>query len=46
MLAVTVTDVKRVASTYLTRGRVVLSVVPKGKKDKASKPGESQVMRM
>jgi zinc protease len=43
-LSVTAADVKRVASTYLSRGRVVLSVVPKGKKDQASKPAESQTV--
>ena len=36
-LAVTAADVKRVANQYLTRSRIVLSVVPKGKKDQASK---------
>jgi zinc protease len=36
--AVTAADVKRVANKYLTQGRVVLSVVPIGKKDQASKP--------
>jgi len=41
-LSVTAADVKRVANTYLTRGRVVLSVVPKGKKDQASKAAESE----
>lgn len=41
-LSVTAADVKRVANTYLTQGRVILSVVPKGKKDEASKPSESQ----
>jgi zinc protease len=40
--AVTAADVKRVASKYLTKGRVVLSVVPMGKLDEASKPGESK----
>jgi zinc protease len=40
--SVTAADVKRVANTYLTGSRVVLSVVPKGKKDQASKPAESQ----
>jgi zinc protease len=40
--AVTAADVKRVANKYLTRGRVVLSVVPTGKFDQASKPGESK----
>jgi zinc protease len=41
-LAVTAADVKRVANTYLTRGRVVLSVVPMGKLDQASKPADSK----
>jgi zinc protease len=41
-LAVTPADVKRVANKYLTSGRVVLSVVPMGKLDQASKPAESQ----
>jgi zinc protease len=41
-LSVTPDDVKRVANKYLTRGRVVLSVVPLGKLDQASKPGESK----
>jgi zinc protease len=40
--AVTAAEVKRVATKYLTRGRVVLSVVPAGKFDQASKPGESK----
>jgi zinc protease len=40
--AVTAADVKRVAAKYLTKGRVVLSVVPMGKLDQASKPGESK----
>ncbi|OFW05374.1 MAG: hypothetical protein A3H96_07765 [Acidobacteria bacterium RIFCSPLOWO2_02_FULL_67_36] len=40
--AVTAADVKRVANKYLTKGRIVLSVVPLGKTDQASKPGESQ----
>jgi zinc protease len=40
--AVTTADVKRVAVKYLTRGRVVLSVVPIGKLDQASKPEESK----
>jgi zinc protease len=40
-LAVTAADVKRVANTYLTRGRVVLSIVPLGKLDQASKPDQS-----
>jgi len=34
--------VKRVANQYLTKGRVVLSVVPMGKLDQASKPNESK----
>ncbi len=41
-LAVTAADVKRVAAKYLTRSRIVLSVVPKGKKDQASKATESE----
>jgi zinc protease len=41
-LAVTAADVKRVANTYLTKGRVVLSIVPTGKLDQAAKPGESR----
>jgi zinc protease len=40
--AVTPDDVKRVANKYLTGGRVVLSVVPKGKPELASKPEASQ----
>jgi zinc protease len=40
--AVTPEDVKRVASTYLTAGRVILSVVPIGKTDLAAKPEASQ----
>jgi zinc protease len=39
--AVTAADVKRVANKYLTSGRVVLSVVPMGKKNLASKPDKS-----
>ena len=39
--AVTAADVKRVANKYLTNGRVVLSVVPMGKLDQASKPEAS-----
>ncbi|MDB4951976.1 MAG: peptidase domain protein, partial [Gemmatimonadetes bacterium] len=39
--AVTAADVKRVANRYLTGGRLVLSVVPVGKADQASKPGQS-----
>jgi zinc protease len=40
--AVTPADVKRVANKYLTKGRVVLSIVPVGKADQAAKPGESK----
>jgi zinc protease len=43
-LAVTAADVKRVASQYLSRNRIVLSVVPKGKKDQASKANESEAV--
>jgi zinc protease len=41
MLAVSPADVKRVANKYLTKGRVVLSIVPEGKPDQAAKPSES-----
>jgi len=41
-LAVTTADVKRVTNKYLTRGRVVLSIVPMSKVDQASKPAESK----
>ena len=44
-LAVTAADVQRVANKYLTRGRVALSIVPKGKMDQASKPAENKVVR-
>src|SRR5215203_360395 len=40
-LAVTAADVQRVANKYLTSGRIVLSVVPMGQTDQASKPAES-----
>jgi zinc protease len=40
-MAVTAADVKRVANKYLTTGRIVLSVVPTGKPDEASKAAES-----
>jgi zinc protease len=40
--AVTVGDVQRVANRYLTGGRVVLSIVPMGKLDEASKPEASE----
>lgn len=43
-LAVTTADVKRVANQYLTRSRIVLSVVPKGKKDQAAKASESEAV--
>jgi len=43
-LAVTAADVKRVAALYLQRPRIVLSVVPKGKKDQASKATESEAV--
>jgi zinc protease len=39
--AVTPEDIQRVARQYLTAGRVVLSMVPGGKLDMASKPAES-----
>ena len=45
-LAVTAADVKRVAAQYLSRSRIVLSVVPKGKKDQASKANDSEVVSM
>jgi zinc protease len=45
--AVTAADVKRVANKYLGSGRIVLSVVPTGKLDMASKPAAStQVKNM
>jgi zinc protease len=40
--SVTAADVKRVANKYLTRGRIVLSVVPNGKPEEASKFAESK----
>jgi zinc protease len=40
--SVTAADVKRVANKYLTKGRVVLSIVPMGRLDQASKPAESK----
>jgi zinc protease len=42
--AVTAADVKRVAAKYLTNGRIVLSVVPPGQTDKASKASESTIV--
>lgn len=44
-LAVTPEDVKRVANKYLTKGRVVLSVVPTGKTDLAAKPADSKPVK-
>ena len=41
-MAVTPDDVKRVANKYLTKGRVVLSVVPMGKPELAARPAESR----
>jgi len=45
MLAVTPADVKRVANKYLTKGRVVLSIVPTGQLNQAAKPSESKPYR-
>lgn len=45
-LAVTAADVKRVAAMYLGQPRIVLSVVPKGKKDQASKATESEAVSL
>jgi zinc protease len=45
-LAVSAADVKRVAAAYLAHSRIVLSVVPKGKKDQASKAAESETVTM
>jgi len=45
MLAVTPADVKRVANKYLTKGRVVLSIVPMGQLNQASKSAESKPYR-
>ena len=42
--AVTAADVKRVANKYLTKGRIVLSVVPPGQTAMASKAAESTVI--
>jgi len=44
-MAVTPADVKRVAGKYLTKGRIVLSVVPVGRVDMAAKPSESTPYR-
>jgi len=43
-LSVTAADVKRVAGQYLGGNRIVLSVVPKGKRDQASKSTESETV--
>jgi len=45
-LAVSAADVKRVAAAYLAHSRIVLSVVPKGKKDQAAKAAESETVTM
>jgi zinc protease len=45
-LAVTAADVKRVAAKYLGSSRIVLSVVPKGKRDEASKATESETVSL
>jgi zinc protease len=45
MLAVTPADVKRVANQYLTKGRVVLSIVPMGQLTQAAKSAESKLYR-
>jgi len=45
MLAVTPADVKRVANKYLTKGRIVLSIVPMGQLNQASKPSESKPVK-
>ena len=45
MMAVTPADVRRVASKYLTKGRLVLSVVPIGKVEMAAKPSASTPYR-
>ena len=46
ILASTPADVKRVAAKYLSGPRIVLSVVPKGKRDQASKAAESETVTM
>ena len=45
MIAVSPADVKRVANKYLTKGRLVLSVVPIGKTEMAARPSESTPYR-
>lgn len=42
--AVTTADVQHVANKYLGKGRIILSVVPVGQTDKASKPEASKVV--
>jgi zinc protease len=46
ILATTTAEVKQVAARYLSGPRIVLSVVPKGKKDQASKAAESETVTM
>ena len=46
ILATTTAEVKQVATRYLSGPRIVLSVVPKGKKDQASKAAESETVTM
>ena len=46
ILATTAADVKRAAGQYLSGPRIVLSVVPKGKRDQASKAAESETVTM
>jgi len=41
---VTAADVKRVANSYLGPGRVVLSIVPLGEADQASRPDQSRTV--
>lgn len=45
-LSVTAADVKRVAAQYLSGNRIVLSVVPQGKRDQASKATESETVSL
>jgi len=46
ILATTTAEVKQAAARYLSGPRIVLSVVPKGKKDQASKAAESETVTM
>jgi len=46
ILATTTAEVKQLATRYLLGPRIVLSVVPKGKKDQASKAAESETVTM